>query len=130
MSDFTVEATVRAVDGGDWSLLHRILDLVPSAVLIADASEPLLIFSVESESPTRAIMFVDGIANLVGVEIVSGSVQPTPDVDVEPEERCRPEAGDGDDVSTRAQRAVIAWVESVPSFRGSLTREGNVEFAH
>lgn len=125
MSDFTVEATVQAVDDGDWSQLHRILELVPGTILIEAVEEPLLIFPVQADSPMKAMLFVDGIAKLVGISIVSGAVNPAPEVDYETDE-------DFEDLSpeaaTPAEQAVNDWIQSVPPFDGRVTHEGTVEY--
>ncbi len=124
MTDWTVEATVTAVTDGDWSELHRVIDLVPGTLLVEDPDEPVLVFPVQADSATLALLFVDGIAKLVGLVIRSGSVVPTPEVDYDTEdEHTAPE------VSTPAERAVHEWIESVPPFDGRMSREGTVEYA-
>jgi hypothetical protein len=125
MTDFTVEATVTAVTDGDWSPLRRILDLVPGTLLIEDSAEPVLIFPVQAESATNAILFVDGIAKLVGLTIRSGTVQPTPEIDYEVDD----EFISSDEPDTPAERVVNEWIESVPSLNARVTQEGTVEFA-
>jgi hypothetical protein len=124
MTDFTVEATVAAVTDGDWARLRSVIDLVPGTLLIEDPEEPMLVFPVEADSPMKAVLFVDGIAKLVGLEVVSGSVGPTPDADFDMDEDDEPR-----EEGTPAVLAVRDWVESVPRFEGRVTHEGTVEYA-
>jgi hypothetical protein len=122
MTDFTVEATVAAVTDGDWSELRRVIDLVPGTLLIEDAEEPVLIFPVQADSPTRALLFVDGVAKLVGLVICAGTVYPTPDVDYE-----TPAEVDDEETTTPAVEAVNRWIDSVPPLDRRLTSDGAVE---
>lgn len=117
MTEFTVEATTQAVTDGDWSRLRSVIDLVPGTLLIEDAEEPMLVFPVQAESQGKAYLFVDGILKLVGLEPVTGRISEA-EVDVE----------DDHTNGTDAVRAVNEWIDSVPSFDGRVTREGNVEF--
>jgi len=121
MTEFTVEATMRAVTDGDWSRLRSVIDLVPGTLLIEDAEEPMLVFPVQAESQGKAFLFVDGILKIVGLEPVSGSISETPEVDFDVDE-------DGDENNgTDAVRAVNQWIQSVPSFDARVTHEGTVE---
>lgn len=118
MTEFTVEATTRAVTDGDWSRLRSVIDLVPGTLLIEDAEEPMLVFPVQAESQGRAFLFVDGILKLVGLEPVSGRIGEA-EIDVD---------DDADDShGTDAVRAVNEWIDSVPSFHGHVTPDGHVE---
>lgn len=116
MSDFTVEATTAAVADGDWSRLRSVTDMVPGTFLIEDPDEPVLVFPVQAASPSLAALFVEGILNLVELELVSGTISPAPESEVD----------EHDDEPTDAQRAVNAWIEQVPSFDSRLADDGTV----
>ncbi len=123
MTDFTVEATMAAVPRGDWSRLRSVTDLVPGTFLIEDPDEPVLVFPVQADSPSKAAMFVEGILKLVNLELVSGTIEPAPEADDEI-------SGDESaEAPTDAERAVNEWIERVPTFDGRVTDDGTVEFA-
>lgn len=82
--DFTVEVVLAPVaDDDGWTKLRDMLDLLPGTLLIEDAGEPMLIFPVEAESAGRAGSFIDGVASIAELQMVSGCVRPTPPVDFE-----------------------------------------------
>lgn len=101
MTTFTVEAITKPVhDESGWLPLRRITDLVPGTLLIEDADEPMLILPVNASSPGRATLFVEGVLKIVGVEFVSGTIQPAEDDGSEP------------NLSPEAERE-RTWVESI-----------------
>ena len=79
--EYTVEETTAPVTGGEWDGLRHVLDLVPGAMLIEDPEEPLLIVPVEADEPAKALLFVDGLAKLLGIELRTGRFCPTPQDD-------------------------------------------------
>jgi hypothetical protein len=83
MMPFTVEAVTRPVHYDEyWLPLRRVTDLIPGSFLIEDPDEPTLVMPVNSSTPARAALFVEGVLKqLVGVEVVSTCVRPAEDDD-------------------------------------------------
>jgi hypothetical protein len=85
MTTFTVEATCKPVhEVNGWLPLRRVTDLVPGTLLLEDAEEPMLVMPVVASSLGRAILFVDGVLKLVGVELVSAAIRIIEDDDGSP----------------------------------------------
>ena len=53
MTLYTVEVTVEAVVGDDWTVLESALDTVPGTILLRDPDQPALLFPVEATTPMR-----------------------------------------------------------------------------
>jgi hypothetical protein len=86
MTTFTVEATSKPVhEVNGWFPLRRVTDLVPGTLLLEDADEPMFVMPVVASSPARAILFVDGVLKLVGVELVSAALRAVEDEDDSPQ---------------------------------------------
>ena len=70
---FSVEVTLeRAETEKDWAALRRMTDAVPGTLLLEDPDEPVLIFPVECNYPQDAAVFVQGVASIAGLNILSG----------------------------------------------------------
>lgn len=110
MKSYTVEVTTAPAVDGDFSAYHRVIDAVPGTLLIEDAESPMLIVPVDADSPMKAAQFVDGLAKLVNIEPISGTIYPTPTADFDL---------DDDDTTgvatTPAVEALSEWVESQPA---------------
>lgn len=122
-SSYTVEVTTRPVGTEDgWTALTRVIDTVPGTLLVEDPDAPTLIVPVDAATPMDAIRFVDGLARLMGLNLVSGSVYPTPSLD--------PAYLDGLDESPRAptdvMNRVAAWVAATPPIRGRVEDDGRL----
>jgi len=77
---FSVEVTLeRAKTEDDWAALRRMTDTVPGTLLLEDPEEPVLIFPVESNHPQDAAVFVQGVASIAGLNIISGVLSELPD---------------------------------------------------
>ncbi|CAN5171214.1 hypothetical protein BH11ACT4_BH11ACT4_09490 [soil metagenome] len=83
MTNFTVDVITAPVADGDWSLLRSVLDTVPGSILLEDPVEPRLLVAVDAETPLKAATFVDGVSQVIGFRIESGSIYETPEVDFE-----------------------------------------------
>lgn len=117
---FTVEVVSTSVTDDDWSVLRRVLDTVPGTVLIEDAEMPTLVLPVDAADAGRAVMFVDGLSKLVGFDIVSGQVYPSPEIDFDvPEDEDHAAA-------TPIVMKVQSWVEETPAITGKVTRDGRL----
>ena len=112
MINFTVETTTTPVVDGDWSVLRAVLEAVPGTILLEDADEPQLLIPVDAESPMRAATFVDGLATLMGFEVVSGSIYETPIEDFEPFDNSDEEAP-----TSPVGQSVRGWVDGMRSVR-------------
>lgn len=84
MNKYMVEVTLEAVENDDWVGLRRVTDIVPGTILIEDAEEPVLILPVDAESGSRAAVFVEGVASIVGLTIIHGHIGDAPDDDFDP----------------------------------------------
>ena len=90
MSDYTVEATLARVSTEDgWVALRRMTDVVPGTILIEDPAEPVLIFPVSATDPQQAAIFIEGVASVASLEILTGDVYPTPPPDYDDDEQDR-----------------------------------------
>lgn len=72
MKLWAVEATLSPVPCKDWSVLRRMTDVVPGTLLIEDPAMPVLIFPVEAETSQSAAVFIEGVASIAGLTILSG----------------------------------------------------------
>jgi hypothetical protein len=118
MTSFTVDVTTAPVADGDWTVLHAAIDAVPGAFLVADAEEPHIVFPVDADSPLKAATFVEGLSQVVGFEVVSGSIELAPDSDFDAPEDETPAAR-----ATKATAAVREWLDAIPPInkgRGAL----------
>ncbi len=110
MIDYTVEVVTVPVVNDDWSLIYRALDDIPGAVLLADPTEPTLMFPVSAESAFKAVQLIDGLATLIGLQIKCGKVYPSPVLDADL-------AFDPDGERTAANSIVEGlthWVDQTP----------------
>lgn len=115
---FRVEATLTPVpDEAGWVTLRSVLDTVPGTILVEDSDEPVLIFPVEAESAFRAVTFVDGLSKVVGFTIVSGTVGPALELDVEDDffEDDDDESTSDETADTSVTRALQRWVDEIPA---------------
>lgn len=115
---FRVEATLKPVaDEAGWAKLRSVLDTVPGTILIEDPEEPVLIFPVEAESAFRAGTFVDGLSKVVGFTIVSGTVGPALELDVDDDlfEDGTDESVSDDSADTSMTRGLQRWVDDIPT---------------
>jgi hypothetical protein len=118
MTSFSVDVTNAPVVDGDWTVLHAAIDAVPGAFLVADAEEPHIIFPVDADSPLKAATFVEGLSQVVGFEVVSGSIHLAPEIDFDLPEDDVPPAP-----ATKATTAVRQWLDAIPPItteRGAL----------
>lgn len=117
MTSFTVDVTTAPVVDDDWSVHYAAIDAVPGAFLVADEEEPHIIFPVDADSPLKAATFVEGLSQVVGFEVLSGTVDLTPEVDFDV-----PEDDASTAQSTKTTTAVRAWLDAIPPMRskGSL----------
>ncbi len=69
----------------------------------------------------RAAMFCDGLSKLVGFQIMSGAIKPTPEVDFDVDE---------DDAAAESSTEVVdvlsSWVDSTPEMPARLNQDGNL----
>lgn len=118
MTSFSVDVTTAPVVDGDWTVLHAAIDAVPGAFLVADEEEPHIIFPVEADTPLKAATFVEGLSQVVGFEVLRGSIELTPEIDFDLPEDDAPGAP-----TTRASEAVREWMDAIPpvdTHRGEL----------
>lgn len=111
---FRVEATLTPVaDEAGWTTLRSVLDTVPGTLLVEDPDEPVLIFPVEAESAFRAVTFVDGLSKVVGFTIVSGTVGPALELDVD-DDLFDDDSASDDTRETSMTRGLQRWVNDIP----------------
>ncbi|WZH35462.1 MAG: hypothetical protein PIR02_11820 [Microbacterium enclense] len=106
--------TTAPVVDDDWSVHYAAIDAVPGAFLVADEEEPHIIFPVDADSPLKAATFVEGLSQVVGFEVLSGTVELTPDIDFDMPEDDAPAAE-----PTRTTTAVREWLDAIPPMRAS-----------
>jgi len=81
VNTYTVEVTLTPVADDAWAVYRNVTDIVPGTILIEDPEFPVLILPVEAADPQQAAIFVQGIASIAGVQIVSGQVSDAPERD-------------------------------------------------
>lgn len=112
---FRVEATLTPVaDEAGWTTLRSVLDTVPGTLLVEDPDEPVLIFPVEAESAFRAVTFVDGLSKVVGFTIVSGTVGPALELDVD-DDLFDDDSASDDTRETSMTHGLQRWVNDIPA---------------
>jgi hypothetical protein len=110
---FTVEVTLTPVTDDDWSLLRSVTDAVPGTILLEDPEAPRLMIPVEAESPLKAATFVDGVSQVIGFEVLNGTIfEPDDDFDV-------PDDGEDESPATTVAVAVQEWFDHIPPVRGA-----------
>lgn len=108
MNEYTVEATLPPVTDSDWATYRSVTNIVPGTILIEDAEQPVLILPVEAGSPAQAAVFVEGVASIVGIRIVSGEIRDAPAHDFE-----SPVDGDADQAPPVSDRPFVPrWLDS------------------
>lgn len=123
MNRYTVEVTTEPVVDHGWAVLRRIVDLVPGTLLIEDAEAPVLVVPVDSESPMRAALFVDGITKLTQLVVVSGKVYPAPDANFDLDEE---PTGHTEVTSSPVVDAVHHWIAGISGISGHVTTDGRL----
>lgn len=121
--NFTVEATMSPVQDGDWDPLYHVLDVVPGTLLLENPEHPVLIIPVDAEEPMKAGLFVDGLAKLLDLTIVSGQIYPAPDDEFDFEDEDDAEMAEP---NTEVVRALDCYVAEAPDFAGRMTPDGHL----
>lgn len=115
--EYTVEVTTSPVTNDNWTTHLRAIDSVPGAFLIQDASEPMISFPVTANDAMEAAHFVGGVASLIDLDIIKGSIYPAPTDEITLFDDDDDEAPQTDVVTE-----VNEWMRETPNIRERHSR--------